>query len=84
MPKQHLKKSKNGPNMAPKWAQVGVMLGSKIVLDVSKGEKNASQRPLKKRIRKSTRKPRSWRLPGGKCQGVVVVIERLLGPIAIF
>ena len=37
------------------------MLGSKIVLDVSKGEKNASQRPLEKRIRKSIEKLRSGR-----------------------
>ena len=64
MPKQHPKMSKNGPNMSPKWAQVGVMLGSKIVLDVSKGEKNASQRPLEKRIRKSIEKPRSGEAPG--------------------
>ena len=39
------------------------MLGSKIVLDVSKGEKNASQRPLEKRIRKSIEKPRSGEAP---------------------
>ena len=39
------------------------MLGSKIALDVSKGEKNASQRPLEKRIRKSIEKPRSGEAP---------------------
>ena len=55
--------SKKCPNMVPKWAQVGVMLGSKIVLDVSKGEKSASQRPLEKRIRKSIEKPRSGEAP---------------------
>ena len=46
-------------NMVLNLVQVGVILGSKIVLDVSKGEKNASQRPLEKRIRKSIEKPRS-------------------------
>ena len=76
--------SEKWSNMAPNLVQVGVMLASKIVLDVSKGEKNASQRPLKKRIRKSTRKPRSGRLPGGKCQGGVTVNELLLGPTTIF
>ena len=50
-------------NMAPNLVQVGVMLGSKIVLDVSKGEKIASQRPLEKRIRKSIEKPRSGEAP---------------------
>ena len=60
----------NSPNMSEKWSnmvpnlvQVGVMLGSKIVLDVSKGEKIASQRPLEKRIRKSIEKPRSREAP---------------------
>ena len=78
------KMSEKWSNMAPNLVQVGVMLGSKIVLDVSKGEKNASQRPFKKRIRKNTRKPRSGRLPGGKYEGVVVVNEPLLGPTTIF
>ena len=76
--------SKNGPNMVPKWAQVGVMLGSKTVLDVSKGEKNASQRPLEKRIRKSIEKPRSGRPPGGKYEGGLRVNDPLLGPTTIF
>ena len=39
------KVSEKWSNMAPNLVQVGVMLGSKIVLDVSKGEKNASQKP---------------------------------------
>ena len=63
MPKRHPKMSQKVPNMVPKSAQVGVMLGSKIVLDVSKGEKNASQRPLEKRIRKSIEKPRPGEAP---------------------
>ena len=71
MPKQQPKNVRKWSNMAPNLVQVGVILGSKIVLDVSKGEKIASQRPLKKRIRKNTRKPRSGRLPDGKCQGGV-------------
>ena len=68
----------NSPNMSEKWSnmvpnlvQVGVMLGSKIVLDVSKGEKNASQRPLEKRIRKSIEKPRSGEAPGREVPGGV-------------
>ena len=63
MPKEHPKMYQKVVNMAPTWAQVGAMLGSKIVLDVSKGEKNASQRPLEKRIRKSIEKPRSGEAP---------------------
>ena len=66
----------NSPNMSEKWSnmapnlvQVGVMLGSKIVLDVSKGEKNASQRPLEKRIRKSIERPRSGEAPGREVPG---------------
>ena len=56
-------------NMAPNLVQVGIMLGSKIVLDVSKGEKNASQRPLEKRIRKSIEKPRSGEAPRREVPG---------------
>ena len=41
--------------MVPNWDQVEVILGSKIVLDVSKGEKNASQRPLERRTRKTSK-----------------------------
>ena len=66
----------NGPKMSEKWSnmapnlvQVGVMLGSKIALDVSKGEKNASQRPLEKRIRKSIEKSRSGEAPGREVPG---------------
>ena len=60
------------------------MLGSKIVLDVSKGEKNASQRPSENRIRKSIKKARSGRPPGGKYEGGWKVIELLLAPTTIF
>ena len=74
------KMSEKWSNMAPNLVQVGVMLGSKIVLDVSKGEKNASQRPLEKRTRKSIKKARSGRPPGGKYDGGLRVIEPLLGP----
>ena len=80
MPKQQPKTVRKLSNMVPNWSQVGAMLGSKIVLDASKGEKNASQRPLEKRIRKSIEKPRSGRLPDGKCWGVGVVIDLLSGP----
>ena len=54
------KMSEKWSNMVPNLVQVGVMLDSKIVLDVSKGEKNASQRPLEKRTRKSIKKPSVW------------------------
>ena len=57
------KMSEKWSNMAPNLVQVGVMLGSKIVPDVSRGEKNASQRPLEKRIRKRIEKPRSGEAP---------------------
>ena len=63
------KMSEKWSNMAPNLVQVGVMLGSKIVLDVSKGEKNASQRPLEKRIRKSIEKPRSGEAPRREVPG---------------
>ena len=42
MPKQHPKRSKKVANMAPTWAQVGAMLGSKIVLGASKSGKKAT------------------------------------------
>ena len=35
--------SKKVANMVPKWAQVGAMLGSKIVLGVSKSGKNDTE-----------------------------------------
>ena len=72
--------SKNSPNMAPKWAQVGAMLGSKIYLDASKNEKNATQDSLEKKIRKNIKKARSGRPPGGKCQGGWVVNDAVWGP----
>ena len=71
--------SKKVANMVPKWAQVGAMLGSKIVLDASNGEKNASQRPLEKRIRKSIEKPRSGEAPRREGLGGGRVNDALLG-----
>ena len=68
MPEQQPKNVRKWSNMAPDLVQVGVILGSKIVLDVSKGEKNASQRPLEKRIRKSIEKPRSGEAPRREVQ----------------
>ena len=50
MPKEHPKMYEKVVNMAPTWAQVGAMLGSKIVLDTSKSdtEKNIKkQKPVK-------------------------------------
>mgnify|MGYP006879305670 FL=1 len=78
------KMSEKWSNMAPNLVQVGVMLGSKIVLDVSKGEKNASQRPLEKRIRKSIEKPRSGEAPRREVPGGEVVNEPVWGPTTIF
>ena len=81
----------NSPNLSEKWSnmvpnlvQVGVMLGSKIVLDVSKGEKNASQRPLEKRIRKTSKKFGLGGPAGGKYEGGSVVNEPLLALTTIF
>jgi len=76
--------SKKRPNMVPKWAQVGVMLGSKIVLDVSKGETKRIPEAIRKKGQKSIKNLRSGRLPDGKCRGCLVVIERLLGPTTNF
>ena len=40
------------PNMVPKWAQVGAMLGSKIVLNASKGEqKNGTENGTKIKLK---------------------------------
>ena len=69
MPKQQPKNVRKWSNMIPNWIQVGAMLGSKIVLDASKGEKSASQRPLEKRIRKSIEKPRSGEAPRREVPG---------------
>ena len=63
------KMSEKWSNMAPNLVQVGAMLGSKIVLDVSKGDKNASQRPLEKRARRIIEKPRSGEAPGREVPG---------------
>ena len=56
-------------NMVPNLVQVGVMLGSKIVLDVSKGEKIASQRPLEKGVKKSNKKTSVWEAPRREVPG---------------
>ena len=49
MPKRHPKMSQKVPNMAPKSAQVGVMLGSKTVMDPPKSEaKTMSKKCLQK------------------------------------
>ena len=55
-------------NMAPTWAQVGAMLGSKIVLDTSKSDtekniqKHKSATPLKSDLR-APAEPRPGRVP---------------------
>ena len=74
------KMSEKWSNMAPNLVQVGVMLGSKIVLDVSKGEKNASQRPLEKRSEKVSKNLGLGRPPDGKRRGGLRVNGLLLGP----
>ena len=78
------KVSEKWSNMAPNLVQVGVMLGSKIVLDVSKGEKNASQRPLEKRTRKSSKKRRSGEAPRREVPGGGTVNERVCPPTTSF
>ena len=44
MPKGHPKMYKKVANMVPKWAQVGAMLCSKIVLNASKSGKGTENR----------------------------------------
>ena len=43
-------------NMAPTWAQVGAMLGSKIVLDPFKSEEKATPRNTPQKITQKTEK----------------------------
>ena len=80
MPKQqpkHVRKMvQHGSKFGPSWGHVGFQNRPGRV----QGRKNAFQRPLEKRIRKSIEKPRSGRLPDGKCWGVGVVIDLLSGP----
>ena len=70
--------SEKWSNMAPNLVQVGAMLGSKIVLDVSMGEQNASQRPLEKRIRKNIKHNSVWEAPRREVPGGSMVNEPLL------
>ena len=49
MPKRHPKMSQKVPNMAPKSAQVGVMLGSKTVLDPPKSEEKTTPKTTQKK-----------------------------------
>ena len=45
-------------NMAPTWAQVGAMLGSKIVLDTSKSDtENNTEKTARKTAKKKIRRP---------------------------
>ena len=50
MPKEHPKMYQKVVNMAPTWAQVGAMLGSKIVLDTSKSEEKTTPKKTSKNI----------------------------------
>ena len=49
MPKRHPKMSQKVPNMAPKSAQVGVMLGSKNVLDPPKSQEKKTPKTKQKK-----------------------------------
>ena len=49
MPKRHPKMSQKVPNMAPKSAQVGAMLGSKAVLDPPKSEEKTTPKTRQKK-----------------------------------
>ena len=66
MPKEHPKMSQKVANMAPNWAQVGVMVGSKIVLDVSKGAKNRIPEGIRKKDPKASKNLGLGRPPNGK------------------
>ena len=54
------KMSEKLSNMVPNLAEVGVMLGSKIVLDVSKGEKKRIPEAIRKEDQKKYRKTSVW------------------------
>ena len=49
LPRQHPKMSQKVPNMAPKSAQVGAMLGSKTVLDPPKSEEKTTPKTRQKK-----------------------------------
>ena len=61
------------PSCLPKRGSRGALFGTWNML---KSDKKA----FEKRIQKSIKKPRSGRLPDGKCRGGWVVIEPLWGP----
>ena len=54
------KMSEKWSNMAPNLVQVGAMLGSKIVLDASKGEKKCIPEAIRKEDQKKYRKTSVW------------------------
>ena len=55
MPKEHPKMVQKVPNMAPKSAQVGAMLGSKTVLDPPKTEEKATPKTPQQKAPQNTR-----------------------------
>ena len=56
--------SKKEANMVPKWAQVGAMLGSKIVLGASKSEKKRDRkRDMNSAQKHELRQPRRAAAP---------------------
>ena len=69
MPKQKPKMAEKLSNMAPNLVQVGAMLGSKIVLDASKGEKMHPRGHQKRGSEKVSKNLGLGRPPGGKYEG---------------
>ena len=55
MPKRHPKMSQKVPNMAPKSAQVGVMLGSKPVLDPPRTDEKMTPKKTQQKVPKTHR-----------------------------
>ena len=80
MPKQqpkHVRKMvQHGSKFGPSWGHVGLQNRPGRV----QGRKNASQRPLEKRIRKSIEKPRSGEAPRREMPGGWVVNLTVWGP----
>ena len=66
-PKNVRKMVQHGSKFGPSWGHAGLQNRPGRV----QGRKNASQRPLEKRIRKSIEKPRSGEAPGREVPGGV-------------
>ena len=75
-PKNVRKMVQHGSKFGPSWGHVGFQNRPGRV----HGRKNASQRPLEKRIRKISKNLGLGRPPDGKCRGGLRVNEPVSGP----